>query len=470
MKLGFLLETILSEGEIDNIIKNKKEQLSKTKMGESSKFYDEFDYYSKEFIKNIPTPKKYIAKFFDLIKDYYNSSGHNMSIQHAFEFIYIYFKKWMDYKTKNKINADIISQTPESLFDIVDQIEKTEKFKELENKVDKIYDDGRWLVVKIKSQEASCKYGANTQWCISAKYDNRYYGHGYSENNHIYFVIDKKEKVNEEDVLYKMAILVNKNSRKIEVWNAEDKLLNYEQVNILHRFIPEIFEAIGNDVSKIDIDYIKKHDSYSIREIKMYKRTSFKEVGDKMIIMTYEREFVNHYIKTIIDLDENIISSRFLYSKLINDPEIGETYYDYKETTLESVIIDEPITKSNFKINIRKSVIDLLNTPEVKKYFKDYPDEYFSGIKLYQGLETMGNSKVPQKALITAIKLLKEKGEQNITSIRRIVDPKLMSSQNVRPLLRSLYSFGLIKLEKRGRNVMIVPTPKLIKNPLEKLI
>jgi hypothetical protein len=115
-------------------------------------------------------------------------------------------------------------------------------------------------------------------------------------------------------------------------------------------------------------------------------------------------------------------------------------------------------------------VTNLFKSPEVKQFFTDNPEEYFSSVKLYQDIDKMGTKKVPQGAFITAIKLLKDKGEQNITTIRRIVDPRLLASHNVKPLLRSLYSFGLITLEKRGRNVMIVPTPKLVKTPFDKLI
>jgi hypothetical protein len=43
-------------------------------------------------------------------------------------------------------------------------------------------------------------------------------------------------------------------------------------------------------------------------------------------------------------------------------------------------------------------------------------------------------------------------------------------TDNVKPLLKSLYNFGLITLERRGNNVMIIPTPKLIKTPLNKII
>ncbi len=462
------------ESEIDNIIKNKKEKMSKSEIGKELKFSDEFDYYTKEFIKNIPTPKKYISKFFDLVEELY--MDYEYSLTECFEEVYYYFNKWMLYKSQNLITKDILAQNPYSLFDIVDEVEENKKRKELEKEIDKVYENDRWLVIRVKSEEASCKYGSETQWCISAKKsDNRFTGFGYSENNFIYFVIDKKEKNDPEDTLYKMAILVNKYSNKTEVWDATDKQLSVDQVNIVRRFIPEIFESIGkySKIAKDEIDelFIRKMlEDYSYKHIKGYKRSSFKHNMDYSVLsLTYELKNANHWIKVDVDIKNNKISSTFYVSKIINNEETGERYIE-NVYPLKSIVSNEKLNKSNLLKLFRKSFIDLLKLPEVKKYFIDNPKEYFSNVKLYKDIDKMGTKKVPQGAFITAIKLLKEKGEQNITTIRRIVDPRLLASHNVKPLLRSLYSFGLITLEKRGRNVMIVPTPKLVKTPLDKLI
>jgi hypothetical protein len=476
MKLRTLIESILLESEIDNIIKNKKEKLSTGDLGSNPQFSKEFDYYAKEFIKSIPTPKKYISKFFDLVEEYYNYGG--VGLGDAFEGIYYNFNKWMLYKSKNLITKDILAQDANSLFDVVDEAEENLKIKEAEKEIDKIYDTDRWLVIRVKSKEASCKYGKNAKWCISATKDiNRFTGYGYSENNYIYFVIDKKEKLSPEDSLYKMAILVNKKTGKYEVWDADNRELSPSQVTILNRFIPEIFNAIGNDVKLaqdgIDEEFIKHslYDTYSLESFKdYYERVKLKFNTDySMLWMTYQKPNTNHWIEVDVDIKNNNISSTFYVSKIINNEETGERYTD-NPISIISIVSNEKITKSNFINSIRKLVTDLFKKPEVKQFFTDNPEEYFSSVNLYKDIENLEGRKVPQKAFITAIKLLKNKGEQNITTIRRIVDPGLSSSHSVKPLLRSLYSFGLITLEKRGRNVMIVPTPKLVKTPLNKLI
>ena len=47
-------------------------------------------------------------------------------------------------------------------------IEK-EKEKELEKRVDKVYEDNKFLVIKPKTEEASCKYGAGTKMVCNTK-------------------------------------------------------------------------------------------------------------------------------------------------------------------------------------------------------------------------------------------------------------------------------------------------------------
>jgi len=481
MSLRTLIESILLEGEIDNIIKNRKEKMIKKYSGESlffdlEDFENDFNRYTKLFIDNIPTPKKYISKYYDLVEKWYEYSA--LDIDEVFQSMYEYFNKWMIYKAKNLITKDILAQTPESLIDIVDEAEEKEITRKAEKEINKIYEDNRWLVIRVKSQEASCKYGSETRWCISAtEGGNRYTGYGYSENNFIYFIIDKKNRMDDADVLYKMAVLVNKKTGSIQVWDAADKELTPNQESIVKRFIPDIFEAISKDskiaMDEITEDYIRfvLNDDYSLKNIKDYKRTALKYNTDySMLELKFQFGESRHFVEVIVDVKNNNISATFYRYELINNEETGERYYSFTPTSIISKVSNERITKSNFVKLIKELVIDLLNSPEVKKYFIDNPKEYFSNVNLYKDIETMGTKKVPQEAFITAIKLLKEKGEQNITAIRRIVDPKLQSSHNVKPLLSSLYSFGLIKLEKRGRNVIVVPTPKLVKTPLDKLI
>lgn len=59
---------------------------------------------------------------------------------------------------------------------------KSDEMRRIKQDAEKFYEDDTWLVVIPHSQEASCYYGKNTQWCTAAtgsyNYFNRYYSQG----------------------------------------------------------------------------------------------------------------------------------------------------------------------------------------------------------------------------------------------------------------------------------------------------
>jgi hypothetical protein len=47
--------------------------------------------------------------------------------------------------------------------------DKKDELKKYKSEVDKIFDDKNWLVVRAKTWEASCHYGAGTKWCTTSR-------------------------------------------------------------------------------------------------------------------------------------------------------------------------------------------------------------------------------------------------------------------------------------------------------------
>ncbi|MFN9952370.1 MAG: hypothetical protein ACK55I_04660, partial [bacterium] len=70
-----------------------------------------------------------------------------------------------------------------------------EKEKILEKQVEKIYEDDKFLVIKPKTHEASCKYGANTKWCTTSHPDDHFKRYT-SGSQALYYVINKKNSTN----------------------------------------------------------------------------------------------------------------------------------------------------------------------------------------------------------------------------------------------------------------------------------
>jgi len=127
-------------------------------------------------------------------------------------------------------------------------IEK-EKEKELEKQVDKVYEDNKFLVIKPKTEEASCKYGAGTKWCVTQK-GSGHFGRYTQGNQQLYFIIDKKNSTNKE--FSKVAVHFS-NRGDITFWDSQDNSLTQKEINILKYAFPEVIDTINKDYEKTNI-------------------------------------------------------------------------------------------------------------------------------------------------------------------------------------------------------------------------
>ena len=140
-----------------------------------------------------------------------------------------------------------------------------EKDKKAKKNSDKIYEDSNWLVVRPKTWEASCVYGAGTKWCTTNKESDHHFKRE-TDRNFLIYVIDKNKSSN--DVLYKVAWQVPyaKNMSKrygtqfsdvidvdltsgIKLWNAED-------TNIGNRNGREYMSMVSNKVKAAIFNYM----------------------------------------------------------------------------------------------------------------------------------------------------------------------------------------------------------------------
>jgi hypothetical protein len=121
-------------------------------------------------------------------------------------------------------------------------IEK-EKEKELEKQADKIYEDDKFLVVKPKTEEASCKYGFNTKWCVSS-HSSGHFGRYTSGLQGLYFIINKTNSTNRN--YSKVAIHFDQQGYA-RYWDSQDSSMSQREIDIINYAFPEIIEAIKND-------------------------------------------------------------------------------------------------------------------------------------------------------------------------------------------------------------------------------
>jgi hypothetical protein len=117
-----------------------------------------------------------------------------------------YLKVYDKVKKKEGVNPDINSykSLPDLFIDIEKYVEDSEEVKsatelkkeqkeKIKEQAEKIYEDDNWLIVSPKTHEASCLYGAGTQWCTASREETRYF-EDYTEDGNLYILINKLKK------------------------------------------------------------------------------------------------------------------------------------------------------------------------------------------------------------------------------------------------------------------------------------
>ena len=167
-------KTILSESKLDDLLQYYND-----------KYDDEYDGIIEVAYEEDPSPTKKYFNWMSKIFIELDQKGLPIEINDLVLMINYFDKNQHKFEKK-----DIYQYTyDEFVKKYEESITKITK-KELElSGVEKLYEDDKYLLVRPKNKEASCKYGANTKWCIASNTNN--YFENYSNANLFFFVIDK---------------------------------------------------------------------------------------------------------------------------------------------------------------------------------------------------------------------------------------------------------------------------------------
>lgn len=103
-------------------------------------------------------------------------------------------------KNKDLYSYKNIEDLRKDVENIIDNISKSELKRIEKSGSDKIYEDDYYLVVRPKTEKASCHYGSNSKWCTAAKKGNMF--NEYNENGVLIYIIDKEiEKPNKHNYI-----------------------------------------------------------------------------------------------------------------------------------------------------------------------------------------------------------------------------------------------------------------------------
>ena len=154
------------------------------------------------------------------------------------------FDKYQGQFPKKDINQYV---SVNELDAIVTYARDKKKAKELENQVEKIYEDDKFVVVRPQTIEASCKYGSNTKWCTTVKGADHFKRYT-SGSQGLYYIINKANSTNEN---YSKVAIHFDNDGFPKYWDSKDSPMLEKEIKVFEYAFPEIIEAVYQNYKRI---------------------------------------------------------------------------------------------------------------------------------------------------------------------------------------------------------------------------
>jgi len=287
-------KTILSEGKLEELTNKYR-----------SEYDDTYDGIIEDAYEGDPSPSK---KYFTWISKIFierDQAGMDTNINDLISLIQYFDKNQHKFEKK-----DIYQYTYDEFIKKYEEaITKISKREMALSGVDKLYEDDKYVLVRPKNKEASCKYGSNTKWCIASNTNN--YFNNYSDENLFFFVIDKlREPIpgkRKSQNYFKIAIQYNPNSSMQWHQYDRDEFLRGSQEGVI-----TYWNAIDDEVSPSTVkkyvdkdllkEFIKKIREYTYKLYASYydSQVKKKESFDESKLKDLELEFTqkNKELKT----------------------------------------------------------------------------------------------------------------------------------------------------------------------------
>ena len=217
------LSILLKEG--------RKEDLKK-------KYSTKFNNEDLDYILNISDLQDFNHKYTDFVLKNTDGDG-ELDLNELEKLVELIkdFDKYQSQFPKKDINQYVSLNELEK---VVEYVRRKKKNKELENQVEKIYEDDKFLVVKPISHEASCKYGSNTKWCTTTKSPDHFQRYT-SGSQALYYIINKANSTNKD---YSKIAIHFDNSGYPRFWDSKDNGMNDRETSVFKYAFPEIIDAI----------------------------------------------------------------------------------------------------------------------------------------------------------------------------------------------------------------------------------
>ena len=215
----------------------RKEDLKK-RYSEKFKEYPE----QLDFVLNISDLADFNHKYTDFILKYLNPNASADDVEYFVELVKD-FDKYSSQFPKKDINQYVSFDELES---VINFVRTKNKDKELEGQAKKIYEKGDFVVIQPKTEQASCKYGSNTKWCVTSKgsgHFNRYT----AGRQALYFIINKAKSTNKN---YSKVAIHFDDGGEPRYWDAQDSPMSQREIEIFEYAFDDMIQAIKDDYKK----------------------------------------------------------------------------------------------------------------------------------------------------------------------------------------------------------------------------
>ena len=212
----------------------RKEDLKK-------KYSTKFNEQDLNFILNISDLVDFNHKYTDFVLKNTDGDGEldTNELEHLVGLIKD-FDKYQSQFPKKDINQYVSLNELEK---VILYIRAKNKDKELEGQAKKIYEKGDFVVIQPKTEEASCKYGSNTKWCVTSK-NSGHFGRYTAGRQGLYFIINKAKSTNKN---YSKVAIHFDDEGFMRYWDAQDSPMSQREIDVFEYAFPEMIESIKDD-------------------------------------------------------------------------------------------------------------------------------------------------------------------------------------------------------------------------------
>jgi hypothetical protein len=259
----------------------RKEDLKK-------KYSARFNEQDLDFILNISDLKDFNHKYTDFVLKNTDGDGEldTDELEHLVGLIKD-FDKYQSQFPKKDINQYVSLNELEK---VILYIRGKNKEKELEGQAKKIYEKGDFVVIQPKTEEASCKYGSNTKWCITSK-GSGHFGRYTAGRQALYFIINKAKSTSKN---YSKIAIHFDDEGYMRYWDAQDSPLSQRESDIFEYAFPEIIEVIKDDYKKYAGSMTDKFLTEAFDKVGENSAESKNYLNSSYNLTTYIRGFQNN--------------------------------------------------------------------------------------------------------------------------------------------------------------------------------